>query len=576
MSSNVAFKPVDAWYRPDILTATFFVNFMGLILPLTILQVYDRIIPNVAYATFTILVAMVAGAIGLEAVFKILRARIFSAIGARYEHSARTCATSKLLEANRRDFSDDSPGGYSDKIQSIQSIRDFYSGQAASLAIDIPFVILFLALIYLIAGILVLIPIVLLGFLSVIIYLLNKDLTRAIHHRNETDRRRHNFLIETLRGVHIVKALSLERLMLRRYERLQARSSKGVVDFSVLQSASVGLAATFSQLSTVTYVSLGSFFVIDGSLTLGGLAAGTMLTGRVLQPVMRGLSLWNRYQEVRITQSRLNNLFNMPSESPKGSLALNSIEGEIELRNVSFKHRPDSEDIFSNISLKIPTGTLVGFTGPNGCGLSTLLSLLNGTVKPTSGQILIDGHDISTLDQARLRKHVSLVPEEGDLFNGTLLENLTFFREGEYKTRAIQALGSVGLDQFVLSLPKGLETPLGGSVMSNLPLGIVQKIVIARSIVNDPAILLFDNANSGLDMKSDEHIRQLIAAQQSEKTIILGTYRPSYLKLCDQVYEVIDKTVVLRGATANQANRKDGPETGLSKGETPNLREAQG
>lgn len=544
MKGDLGLQDLNAWCRPDILTATFFINVMGLVLPMTILQIYDRIIPNLAYSTFTILMMVVASAIVLEAVFKILRARIFSAVGARYEHKTRTGAFSHLLSTNRQTFAQDSPGSYAEKVQSVQALREFFSGNVASLAVDIPFVFLFLILIAVVAGPLVLIPITLLGMLVTIVYVLNKDLSRAIHARNETDRRRYNFLIETLQGVHTVKALGLERLMQRRYERLQAKSSKGIVDFSVLQSASGSLASTFSQLSMVTYVSAGSYFVINGDLTLGGLAAGTMLTGRVLQPVMRGLSLWNRYQDVRISKTRMEDLFRMPTERRPGTLALNHIDGDIKFDNVSFRYENTENELFKNISLEIPAGAMIGITGPNGAGLSTFLEMMSGSISPTSGAVTIDGRDIRSLDLMRLRQQVGFIPEEGDVFNGTFLENLTLFREGEYVVRAIEALRLVGLEEFVLSLPNGLETRLGGTVQTNLPLGVVQKLIIARTIVSDPKIILFDNANSGLDMTSDEQLRQAFDVIRRGRTIILATYRPSYLKICDKVYSVENKTLV--------------------------------
>jgi len=544
MKGNVGYRRLDAWSRPDVLTATFFVNVLGLVLPMSILQVYDRIIPNAAYDTFAILIFIVAGAIVLEAVFKILRARIFSAVGARYEHQTRTRAMSHLLETSRHNFGQDSPGSYSEKMHSIQSQREFYSGQIASLAIDIPFVFLFLLLIVAVAGILVFIPIVLLAMLAGIIYLLNKDLTRAIHNRIETDRRRHNFLIETLQGVHIVKALGLERLMLRRYERLQARSSKGVVDFSVLQSTSASLAALFSQLAMVSYVSFGSVFVISGDLTLGGLAAGTMLTGRVLQPVIRGLNLWNRYQDVRIANVRLQEIYDLPPESPPGSLSRHRLHGDIELQNVSFRHKGATQNIWTDINLKIPRDAMIGITGPNGSGLSTFLDLISGACHPTGGRILVDGCDIACLDHGRLRQQIGLIPEEGAIFNGTLLENLSLFRGGDYKVRAIEALRLVGLEEYVLSLPKGLETRLGGTVQSNMPLGVQQRIVIARTLVNNPSVVLFDNANSGLDIKSDTHLRQALEIIRQGRTVVVATYRPSYLEICDRVYSIENKKLV--------------------------------
>ncbi len=544
MAFAAQLEPVTAWRRPDILISSLFVNLLGLALPLSMLQVYDRIIPNASYSTFTIMLVGLAVVIALEAAFKVLRSHILSAFGARYEHANHTAAFNRLINADISEFDKNSPGTYADQIQGIQNIREFYSGQAATLAIDIPFIFLFLGLLWYIAGILVLVPLLLLGTLLAIVYVLNQELAYALKQRSETDRRRYNFLVETLQGVHTVKSLAMERLMLRRYERLQEKSAKGVVDLTVIQATSTGLASTFSQLSMVLYVSCGSYFVINQSLTLGGLAAGTMLTGRVLQPFMRGLTLWTRYQSVLIAQERLDTVFELPAENPEGRTKIEQIKGDIRLSNLTFAFPNSEQPVFEGLDLDIKAGSMVGLTGPNGSGLSTILDLINGTLTPSEGDVKIDGRPLKELDLISYRNHVGFMPENGQLFNGTLLENLTMFQEGEARKRAVDVLRLVGLEEFVLSLPKGLETPLGGSVISNLPLGILQRLTIARTLVNDPKIILFDNAHSGLDVQADERLRDVFQQIRSDKTIILATYRPSFLRMCDHVYEIRARKLV--------------------------------
>ncbi len=560
------FRLPIAWRRPDVLLASLFINLMGLALPIVILQIYDRIIPNSALSTFAVLIAFVSLSLLAEVVLRILRATILSAAGARYEHRTGLAALSAVLDSDYANYSRSTAGSYADKMSGLQQVRDFYAGQVATLAIDVPFIAIFLTLIWLIGGYLVFVPLGLIAVLVFLVYVLGEKLTQALNSRQETDRRRYDFLIETLQGSHTVKALAMERLMVRRYERLQSQSSGSVVNLSELHSFCASIANSFSQLGMVLYVAAGSLLVVNQSMTLGGLAAGTMLTGRALQPILRGLNFWTRLQSVLVAQESLEEVFELQESKIDESSAAPRFRGEIEIRNVSFRYEPDDAPIFKDISLQVSAGAMIGITGENGCGITTFLSLLNGIQKPTSGQILIDGHDIAAYESSSVRAQIGFMPEKGVLFNGTLLENLTMFREGDAKLRAVEIVRLLGMEEFVVRLPHGLDTPLGGTIMNTLPVGIQQRIVIARALVSDPPIVLFDNAHNGLDLESDEQLLQGLLQLRGTKTIILATYRPSFLKQCDAVYTLADGNIL-----NSDGNPEKTPE--LSPGDFAQFRE---
>lgn len=535
MTSQLEFRRPDSWRRPDVIIASLFINILGLGLPIVILQVYDRIIPNEANSTFQLLMLGLAGALILEVTLRIVRAAILSNVGARYEHRTGLAAFSAVLNSDLSHYDDDTAGSYVDRMRGLSAIREFYSGQAALLAVDLPFVLIFLVLISLIGGALVLVPLVLLGALLAMAYYLGEELSAALNVRVQSDRRRYDFLIETLQGVHTVKALALERLMVRRYERLQAKSASEVMNLNTLQSMISSLANTLSQLGTVSFVAIGSLSVVNQSMTLGGLAAGTMLTGRVLQPVLRGFNFWTRYQSVRQAEEKMKELFHLEQEE-RAQHPSDDIKGHITFKSVSFRYAKDGPYILKDADLDVPVGNMIGLTGENGCGLSTVLSLINGVYKPEGGEILIDGKSSLLYDGDVVRRQMGYMPENGDFVHGTLLENLTMFREGDTKTRAVEALRLLGLEDFVLHLPNGLETSLGGGIVSRIPRGMRQQIVIARALVDDPPILLFDNAHDGLDIESDKRLMAALQKIRSGKTIFLATYRPSFLRMCDRVY----------------------------------------
>jgi len=529
------FALLAAWRRPDVLMASLFINLFGLVLPIVVLQVYDRILPKAALETFSALILIVAFALVSEVLLRILRARILSAFGARYEHRTKNAAMNALLKADMVEFNKETVSTYSNRLKSTNSIKSFYTGQAATLSIDLPFVAIYLVLIALIGGVLVLVPLILLVVLIATAYFIGEVLNDNLEKHLNTDKSRHNFLVETLKGIHTVKALGMERLMARRYERLQERSAQEVVNLSQLNALGLNIASTFSQLAMVSYVAFGSFLVIDQSMTMGGLAAGTMLTGKVLQPVLRGLNFWIRMQSIGLSQTELQEVLSVKPECASTSTEL-KLKGDIELQNVWFRYADDLPWVLEDISLVVGSGSVVGVTGENGCGFSTLLGLMNGTLKPVKGKVLLDGKPIETLPLQQVRQQIGYLPENGEVFHGTILENVTSFRKGEYVRKAIDTLKLLRIDAFVQRLPRGLETQLGESTVNALPAGVIQQFAIARALIDEPPVILFDNAHSGLDINGDNCLKNALETIKDNRTIVMGTFRPSFLKLCDQVY----------------------------------------
>jgi len=529
------FALLAAWRRPDVLMASLFINLFGLVLPIVVLQVYDRVLPKAALETFSALILIVAFALVSEVLLRILRAQILSGFGARYEHRTKNAAMNALLKADIVEFNKETVSTYASRLKSTNSIKSFYTGQAATLSIDLPFVVLYLVLIALIGGALVFVPLILLILLIATAYFIGEVLNDNLEDHLNTDKSRHNFLVETLKGIHTVKALGMERLMSRRYERLQERSAQEVVNLSQLNALGLNIASTFSQLAMVSYVAFGSFQVIDQTMTMGGLAAGTMLTGKVLQPVLRGLNFWIRMQSIGLSQAELKEVLSIKPESSSRSQEFN-LKGDIELQNVWFRYGHDLPWVLEDVSLKVPAGSVVGITGENGCGFSTLLGLINGTLKPVKGKVLLDGKVLSTLPLQQVRQQIGYLPENGEVFHGTILENVTSFRKGEFVHKAIATLKLLKVDGFVQRLPRGLETQLGESTVNTLPAGVIQQFAIARALIDEPPVILFDNAHSGLDIKGDNCLKRALETIKDDRTIVMGTFRPSFLKLCDRVY----------------------------------------
>ena len=531
------------------------INLLALALPILILQVYDRIIPNASFQTMSFLVVGTALAIMLEVALRIVRAGIINEIGARFEHRTSLDAFERILKSNLSDYEQESPAAYMENMKGISAIKDFYLGQVALLLVDLPFVFIFLGLIWFIAGPLVIIPLVLLVALIGVSAWIGNRLKTTLERRIETDKRRYDFLIELLGGIHTVKSMAMEFVMLRRYERLQGKSAETVCELSRLNAVGQSVSSAFSQATIICVVGLGCLLVVNQTMTMGGLAACTMLAGRVLQPILKTIGIWNKFQSIQLAEDRFAKLTNLPLEQTEIREEIDTIKGSIVLKNVTFAYPGTPQPIFENLNLTVKPGEMIGITGDNNCGKSTLLHIIMGLVHPQEGRVLIDDRDLDAYDTKSLRTQIGIVPQIGELFNGTLIENLSMFQSGLPRERALAVAEKIKLTNFVARLPNGLDTKVGEGSINNFPKGVQQRIVFARALINDPRIVLFDNANTGMDMQSDKDVTDTLCDMKGKKTLIMVSHRPSLLVKCDTVYEIHNgslRKVELKQAPAPQ------------------------
>lgn len=534
----------------DLVLTSLFINILSLAMPLTLLQVYDRIIPNSADGTLILLITGVGAALLFEGLLRMARSYVSGWMGARFEHMAGCSALERFLSSSIVDFERDGAGAHLERFNSLNTLKEFYSGQAVLALCDLPFAVIFLFAIAWLAGWLVFIPIVLIVLFFISAMMVGRSLRKSIEERTMADDRRFNFIIEVLGSVHTVKSMAMEEQMIRRYERLQEHCADGNYGVAMSSTRAVGVGALFSQLTMFTVVGFGCTLVIDGALTVGGLAACTMLAGRAMQPLQKAVGLWTRFQSIRIARERLSKIFSIRPEAAANLPKLPAVRGGMDLRGVSFsfgKNR-DGEalpNVVTDVNMSIQPGETIGIKGGNASGKTTLLSLMMGTVHPTQGQVLIDGQNISGFDPISVRSQVAYLPQQGVLFNGTLLENLTMFRE-ELSSIALDMARVLGLDAVVAHMPLGYDTKVGDGVSDALPRGIKQRIAIARALVDKPRILLFDEANTAMDAAGDNMLRHLLERLKGQVTLVLVTQRPSMLGLADRIYDIADGRVTER------------------------------
>jgi ATP-binding cassette subfamily C protein LapB len=523
----------------DAVGATFLINLLSLVLPLTLMQVYDRIIPNAAYNTLTLLALGAGAALLLEASLQYLRAVTAGWSAARYEHLEGCRAMQRLLSARLSSFEAQGVGEHLENFNSLSRLKDFYSGQAMRALIDLPFVIIFVVTVAYLGGWLVLVTAGVLILFAITAALLGRRLREVLLERVTNDNRRQNFIVEVLSGIATVKSMAMEAQMARRFERLQENCSKTNYKVAQASSHANGASTYFSYGMLFAVAATGSLLVIDGTLSVGGLAASTLLSGRAMQPLQRAMGAWTRFQDVRIARQRFQKVLNLDidatarNEQPK-------LQGDevLELRDVSFAYQPDDRMVLRNINLRLEPGKAIAIHAEgNGHGRTTLIELMAGELVPTTGTIKLGNYDLADLAPSIKSKALSYLPSKGTVLKGTILENITMFRPKRTQA-ALELSRRLGLDQIAARLPRGYETVVGDSVSDILSQGVLQRISLVRGLAPGPLFVLFDEANSAIDGTGDAELRDILEEIKAKTGLILISHRPSLLKLADEFYEL--------------------------------------
>ena len=516
--------------------ATLVMNFLALALPLTILQVYDRIIPNHARETLFVLFAGLSVALIFDFILKNARSALLSWQSTQFVQQISDEAVARLMTAPTGTVESEPLAVHINRYAALGALGDYHAGQSRIVAIDLPFVTISLIVMALVGGMMVLVPVLLFFFFAAVSIRRSRDLRDVIEQRSIQDNKKYDFVTEVLSGILSIKAMAMEPQMQRRYERLQHAVAEITAKSILAGQAAQASAVLYGSVSQVVVVMIGAMRVIDDHMSMGALACCTMLSGQILQPLLRTISLWMEKETVDHRRSEISALLSWPAGARGGSRQ-EPINGPIVCENVGFSYSADSTPKFSDLNLDIPMGTVVGVQGEDGSGRSTLLKLLRGELHPTVGSVKIAG--VSTTDPsfADIRHQVAYVGSVPVIFRGSILENLTLFRP-ERNGLARKMCLIVGLDQVINVLPEGFETRLGEGSADDLPVSIIQQISIVRALTCEPSILILDEANTVLDRAAEASLISAINALRGQKTMIVATHRPSLLAISDLIIRI--------------------------------------
>ena len=533
-------------YR-DVLAAALLINVMALAMPLFVMNVYDRVVPNRAMETLWVLALGVVLVIGIDLMLRLLRGYFIDLASGRIDMQLSATIMERVLGV-RLEARPLAVGAFASNLRSFETVRDFITSASVTALIDLPFALLFVLVIALIAWPLI-IP-VLLAIVIVVIYAY--ILQHKMHALSETTYRagalRNATLIESLTALETIKTQGAEGVMQSKWEKSVAFVSRVNNQMRFLSAAATNGAMEIQQLVSVVVVVAGVYLIGEGLLSMGGLIACTMLTGRAVAPLGQMVGLLMQYHNAKVALTSLDEVMAKPVERPDDGAFVHrpELKGNIEFRDVDFSYPNSSVSALKGFNCRIVEGEKVVVIGRVGSGKTTLQKLVLGLYQPTGGAVLVDGVDLRQLDPADLRRNIGYVAQDVTLFYGTLRENIAIGAPYADDATIVAAAEAAGLADFVNRHPDGFDMMIGerGDSVSG---GQRQGIAIARALLLDPPILLLDEPTSAMDFSSEQQFKQRLKELAAHKTVVIVTHRNSLLDLATRVIVVDDGRIVADG-----------------------------
>ncbi|MDA9163257.1 ABC transporter transmembrane domain-containing protein [Rickettsiaceae bacterium] len=523
--------------KSELIISTLAVNLLSLALPIMVLQVYDRIMTNHSVGTLSVLAIGVCIAVLFEAILRIARSYTTGWTGMIYEYTMSANAMRYYINSDPSKLKEEGAGKQIQNLGAFSKLRDFYSGQTLVTLVDIPFAFIFLMLISYLTGDLVFVPLTLIIVFTAITWFVGNRLMGALKNQDANDDKRYNFIIETLQGIHSIKSYGIESVFKRRYERLEEDSTISNYETSLISTEGYTFGVLFNEIMVISVVTFGAPMVIAGELTTGALIATVLLSGRLMQPIQKALFLWTQFQDYRLASGKAEDMFSINQMHRTRKDKSKKKIGTIELKNLGFGY--GKKMLFSNINLSMKVPDIIALHGPHNSGKATLLRLIAGASEPTEGEILVDGIKSSSLISEDLVNHVGLIVAQNPMFQGTIMNNLTAFNE-EKEDAAMELVRLLALDKEIALLPHGYETKINDGFADTIAPGIKQRIAVVRVLLNKPKIILFNNADNGLDREGYNHLIKLLTLLKGKVSMIITTDDHNISKLADRHFTLKD------------------------------------
>ena len=545
------FLPVIQKHRKiliEVFLASFFVQMFALANPLMIQVIIDKVISQNSVDTLGYLVTFLLVINVFEAILTTLRTYLFVDTTNRIDLTLGSEIIDHMLRLPLRYFEKRPVGEISTRVNELEKIRQFLTGTALTVVLDAVFSVVYIAVMVLYSPLLTAVSLAIIPVFIVLTLIFSPTIRKQLRVKAERNAETQSYLVEVLTGIQTVKAQNIE-LRSRwqwqeRYARYVSTGFKTVITSTLASSASSFL----NKLSRILIIGLGAFLVIDGKLTLGQLIAFRIISGYVTSPIMRLAQLWQNFQETALSLERLADIVDHPEEAEedRNNIPMPAIQGRVQYENVAFRFKKTGPLQLNGVNLEVQPGTFTAVVGQSGAGKSTLTKLISRLYEPEGGRILVDGYDINRVELYSLRRQIGVVPQETLLFEGSVMENIALTNPDATTEEIIAAAQIAAAHEFIMGLPNGYNTRVGerGSALSG---GQRQRIAIARTILQQPAMLVMDEATSALDYNTEQEVSRNLKQALSGRTVFFITHRLGTIKNADLILMMDKGSVVEQG-----------------------------
>jgi subfamily B ATP-binding cassette protein HlyB/CyaB len=541
----------------EVLLVSLVLQLIGLATPMFFQVVMDKVLVNHAMKTLNVIASGLIVATVFDAILTGIRTAVFARTSSKIDVELGSRLFGHLMSLPLAYFQVRRVGDSVARIRELENIRSFLTSNAMTLVLDIVFSFVFVGVMFWYSPSLTVVVLCSIPVYLALSFTFTPILRGKLNEKFNKGAENQSFLVETLSGMDTVKAMAVEPRWQQRWDRqLAAYVSAGLSTTNIAMVAS-GAVSLVSKLVTAGIMWMGSLLVIDNKLTVGELVAFNLLAGQVASPILRLAQLWNDFQQVGISMSRLGDILNARTEVAGNKTRIARIEGTIEFDRVSFRYAPEAPDVLRSVKLKIDAGEAIGIVGRSGSGKSTLTKLVQRLYVPDRGRVMVDGQDIAVVDTASLRQQIGVVLQENMLFSRSIRDNIALVDPSLPIEDIVAAARLAGAHEFICELPEGYDT-LVGEHGTGLSGGQRQRVAIARALISNPRILIFDEATSALDYESEKIIQDNMRRICAGRTVLIIAHRLSAVRDANRIVVMERGQIAEVGSHAELLSKDDG------------------
>ncbi len=538
---------LSAGFYRDVLSATILINLFVLVSPLFTMSVYDRVIPNNATETLWVFASGVLVVYTLDTFLKFARAILLERAGKKSDVIMSSMIFEKVMDLQMASHPK-SVGSFASNLKDFDMIRSFLTNATLTVLVDMPFAILFLFVIGYIGGWMAVVPLVMMLLILGYTFFMRHMLRESIEESHKASAAKSSILIEALQNIETLKTLGVTGHMQWAWEEATGEIAQKSLKSRMISTSISTITGYLIQLTTVLLVIVGVYLIGEHELSMGGLIGIIIISSRTVAPMGQAASLISNYSDAKSAYDVINNIIAQPSERPHGKKFITrpDLQGEIEFRDVSFSYDASEHQSLQNISFKIKPKEKIAIIGRIGSGKSTIAKLLLHLYEPQSGAIFLDGIDINQIDPIDLRKNISYVSQDINLFKGTAKENILYRSSRVGDEQMLRASVISGADEFIKRHPQGYEMPIGERGMG-LSGGQRQSIGIARAMLFESPIIMMDEPTNAMDQLSEARLIANLKSYIDDKTAIFITQKNTLLEIVDRIIVMHEGKIYLDG-----------------------------